>query len=109
MLPAPACCSYGINGEYERGWLTSLALSFDCPLLGKTDEEQPATPAPIWRGFPGSYGLALTLARSNTYSKLVAAPRLEASHLSNAAWLSTTNMPEAIAEWELPHSWAQLI
>ena len=43
------------------------------------------------------------------YSKLVAAPRLEASHLSKAAWLSTTSMPDAMAEWELPQSWAQLI
>jgi len=51
--------------------------------------------------------LVLTLTRS--YSKLVAAPTFEASHLSNAAWLSTTNMPADIAKWELPQSWAQLI
>jgi len=31
------------------------------------------------------------------YSKLVAAPALEASHFSKALWLSTTRMPEAMA------------
>ena len=51
--------------------------------------------------------LAWSLAEG--YSKLVAAPRFELSHLSNAAWLSTTSMPAAMAEWELPHNWAQLI
>ena len=43
------------------------------------------------------------------YSKLTVPPLFEPSHLSKAAWLSTTSMPAAMAEWELPQSWAQLI
>ena len=43
------------------------------------------------------------------YSKLVAAPLLDFSHLSKSAGLSTVRKPPDMAEWPLPQSWAQLI
>jgi hypothetical protein len=43
------------------------------------------------------------------YSKLVAAPALEAIHLSNFSWLSIMTKPLDICEWPFPHNWAQLI
>ena len=54
------------------------------------------------RGIPG-------VSRRRTYSKLVAAPLLDLSHLSKSAWLSTIRKPPDMAEWPLPQSCAQLI
>ena len=64
-------------------------------------------PLPAWAGRESLPPAVLIIARSvsparnegaTAYSKLVAAPDLEASHLSKASWLSTINRPPAIAE-----------
>ena len=46
---------------------------------------------------------------ARAHSKLVAAPTLEATHLSNSAWLSTISVPRDMLAWLLPQSCAQLI
>src|SRR6516225_10652568 len=88
-------------GSYETRY------TFDSGLVGRTETAQA-------RGQPNalpsrSLKARLTAAGQASYSKLVAAPTFEASHLSNAAWLSTIRKPCAIFEWPLPQSCAQLI